>query len=43
MVFDELVGYDDYKKHEMLALYEFARDNKDVFLLDVVGSDGREV
>jgi hypothetical protein len=27
----------------MRALYEFARDNKDVFLLDVVGSDGREV
>ena len=43
VVFDELVGYDDYKKHEMRALYEFARDNKDVFLLDVVGSDGREV
>ena len=27
LVFDELVGYDDYKKHEMKALHEFVRDS----------------
>ena len=43
LVFDELVGYDDYKKHEMKALHEFVRDNATEFFLDVVGSDGREV
>ena len=43
LVFDELVGYDDYKKHDMKALHEFVRDNATCLFLEVVGSDGREV
>ena len=42
IAFDELIDYPTYEEHEIKALYEFLRANKDFLECIVVGSDQRK-
>ena len=42
VAFDELIDYPTYEDHEIKALFEFLKENKDWIECVVLGADGRE-
>lgn len=40
IVFDELVNYPTYEKHEILAFYEFIKENKE-YEYEIIGMNGK--